>query len=258
MQQTVSWDPDFEAAVARFQESAISAQAKAESIHPFDRELFVSSLREQLLSFYTDIQKGYEVLAHTVLDLSASGVTLAGMPPTGKKSMKAVKHLFPSQEAIDKFSDEKFVSKWAEEGKPMYEALGLTTQAVAIMYEASCYLLKENRDNDARASFRLLLVLAPHMADFWIGYGVAQIRLGQLEESIESLERAASLDPQSLQALLLLCRALAELNRRGEAEARLNARIDEAARTGDQERYELLESARFELARFASQPKPLE
>jgi predicted Zn-dependent protease len=180
------------------------------------------------------------------------------MPPTGKKSMKAVKRLFPDQEAIDLFSNEEYVAKWAEEGKPMYQALGLSTQAVAIMYEAACHLLKENRDNDARAAFRLLLVLAPHMADFWIGYGVSQVRLGQLEESIDSLERATSMDPLSLQALLLLCRSLAELNRRGEAEARLGARIDEAARTGDQERYELLEAARFELARFASKPKPLE
>lgn len=255
MQQELSWDPNFEAAVAKFQESALSAKVRAESIHPFDRDLFVSTLREQLLSFYTDIQKGYEVLAHTVLDLSASGVMLDGMPPVGKKSMKAVKHLFPSQEAINQFSNEEFLAKWAEEGKSMYQALGLSTQAIAIMYEAACYLLKENRDNDARASFRLLLVLAPHMADFWVGYGVAQIRMQQLEEAVDSFERATSLDPLSPQALLLLCRALAELNRRGEAEARLSARIDEAARRGDQERYEMLEAARFELARFVSHPK---
>jgi tetratricopeptide (TPR) repeat protein len=258
MQQTVNWDPNFEAAVAKFEESALSAQVRAISIHPFDKELFVSTLREQLLSFYTDIQKGYEVLAKTVLDLSASGVALDGMPPMNKRSMKAVKHLFPAQEAIDQFSNEEYVAKWAEEGKPMYQALGLSTQAVAIMYEAACYLLKENRDSDARSSFRLLLVLAPHMADFWVGYGVAQIRLGSLEEAVDSLERATSLDPLSVQALLLLCRALAELNRRGEAEARLGAGIDEAARTGNQERYELLEAARFELARFASKPKPIE
>ncbi len=254
--QQVDWDPNFEAAVTKFQENALSAQVKAESLHPFDRELFVETLRQQLLSFYTDIQRGYTVLAHTVLDLSASGVALDGMAPLGKKSMKAVKQLFPSQEAIDRFSDEEYVAQWADEGKPMYQALGLSTQAVAIMYEAACYLLKEKRDDDARSSFRLLLVLAPHMADFWLGYGVAQIRLGQREEAIESLERAVSLDPLSLQALLFLCRALAEANRRGEAEARLSARIDEAARMGDQDRYELLEAARFELARFTSQPRP--
>jgi tetratricopeptide (TPR) repeat protein len=255
MQQVVNWDPDFEVAVARFQESALSAQVKSESLHPFDRELFVSTLRKQLLSLYTDIQKGYDVLAHTVLELRASGVTLAGMPPTGKRSMKAVKHLFPSQEAIDQFSDEEFVEKWAEEGKPLFQALGLTTQAVATMYEAACYLLKEERNTDARASFRLLLVLAPHMSDFWTGYGVAQLRLGQLEEAIESLERAFSLDPLSIQALLLLCRTLTEFNRRGEAEARLSACIDEAARNGDRERYELLEAARFELTKFVAKPQ---
>lgn len=253
MQQAVNWDPDFEAAVSKFQESALSAQVRAESLHPFDRELFTATLRQQLLSFYMDIQKGYSVLAHTVLNLSAAGVTLDGMAPMNKKSMRAVKHLFPSQDAIEQFSNEDYVAKWAEEGKPMYQTLGLSTQAVSVMYEAACYLLKDNRDDDARASFRLLLVLAPHMADFWIGYGVSQIRLRQYEEAIDSLERASSLDPLSVQALLLLCRALTEVNRRGEAEARLSARIDEAARSGDQERYELLESARFELARFSPQ-----
>ena len=209
MQQPVTWDPNFESAVGQFQERALAAQVKSESLHPFDRELFVTSLREQLLSFYTDIQKGYEILVRTVFDLSAAGIGLGGMAPTGKKSMKAVKHLFPSQEALDKFSQEEYVEQWAEGGTPMFQALGLSTQAMATMYSAGCYLLNERCDEDARASFRLLLVLAPHMADFWIGYGAALIRLGQFEEAIDGLEQATSLDPLSDQALLLLCRSLA-------------------------------------------------
>ena len=42
--------------------------------------------------------------------------------------------------------------------------------------------------------------------------------------------------------------------RRGEAEARLGARLDEAARSKNRERYEIFEAARFELIRFASRP----
>ena len=253
--QQVLWDPEFEFEVNRFQQNALSAHVKSENIHPFDRELFVATLRQQLLSFYSDIQRGYEVLINTVLDLSTSGVSLGGMPPLEKRSRKSIQYLFPSQKAMKEFSDPEKVEKWAEEGKPLFQTLELPPQAVAIMYEASCYLLKEGRDEDARSAFRLLLVLAPHMADFWIGFGAAQLRLGEIDEAIESLERAASLDPSSIPALLLLCRALVEINRRGEADARLGARLDEAARGGNRERYEILEAARFELIRFAAQPK---
>jgi len=252
MQQKVPWDPTFEESVSQFEEQAIAAQVHVESLHPFDRELFSTQLREQLGGFYADIQKGYEILVNTVMDLSAEGVGLAGMEPAGKLSMKTVKHLFPSQEALDKFTqDENYADRWMEEGKPLYELLGLTTQAIATMYEAACHLLDTDKDEASRCGFRLLLVLAPHMADFWMGYGVSLIRLKKLEEAISSLERAVSLDPNSVQALLLLCRALAEAGRKSEAEAKLSTRLDEAARTADQQLYDLLESARFELSKFA-------
>jgi tetratricopeptide (TPR) repeat protein len=253
--QQVMWDPEFEFEIGRFQQNALAAHVKSETLHPFDRELFVATLRQQLLTFYTDIQRGYEILIDTVLDLSTAGVSLGGMPPLQKRSRRAIAHLFPSRKAIKEFSDREKVERWAEEGIPLYKTLELPPQAVAVMYEAACYLLKEGRDEDARAAFRLLLVLAPHMADFWVGFGVAQLHLGQHEEAIESLERATALDPASVQALLLLCRALVEFNRRGEAEARLGARLDEAARGGNRERYEMLEAARFELIKFAAKPR---
>jgi tetratricopeptide (TPR) repeat protein len=253
--QQVMWDPEFEFEISRFQQNALSAHVKSETLHPFDRELFVATLRQQLLSFYTDIQRGYEILIDTVLDLATSGVSLGGMPPLENRSKRAIQHLFPSQKAMKEFSDREKVEQWADEGKPLFLALGLPPQAIAIMYDAACYLLKEGRDEDARSAFRLLLVLAPHMSDFWVGFGVAQLHLEQYEEAIESLDRATSLDPYSVQALLLLCRALVELNRRGEAEARLGARLDEAARGGNRERYEILEAARFELIKFAALPR---
>ena len=251
----VVWDPEFEFEVKRFQQNVLAAHVKAENLHPFDRELFVTTLRQQLLSFYTDIQHGYEILIETVLDLGSSGVSLGGMPPIENRSKKAIEHLFPSLKAIKEFAHRENVERWAEEGKPLFKTLGLPPQAVAVMYEAACYLFKEGRNEDARASFRLLIVLAPHMADFWTGFGAAQLRLGQYDEAVESLERASSLDPASISVLLLLCRSLVELNRRGEAEARLGARLDEAARSGNRERYETLEAARFEMIKFSSQPR---
>jgi predicted Zn-dependent protease len=251
MQLAVPWDEALEASVARFEEQAASAQVRVQSLHPFDKELFVTTLRQQLASFYTDIQKGYEVLVNTVLDLSEAGVSLAGMEPMHKKSMKSVKHLFPDPEALAAFSDEEKAGAWLEEGKPLYVALGLSDKAIITMYEASFYLLNENRDEDARAAFRLLIVLAPHMSDFWCGYGVCLIRLRQFTDAIDSLERAVSLDSQSVQSLLLLCRALAEANRKAEAEARLGAKLDEAGRKGDRQLYDMLEAARFELSKFS-------
>ena len=253
--QEVLWDPEFEFEVKRFQQNILAAHVKSETLHPFDRELFIATLRQQLLSFYTDIQHGYEVLIETVLDLCTSGVSLGGMPPLEKRSKKAIQQFFPSQKAIKEFYHRENVERWAEEGKPLFKALDLPPQAVAVMYEAACYLFKERRNEDARAAFRFLLVLAPYMADFWTGFGAAQLRLGQYGDAVESLERASALDPSSIQVLLLLCRVLVELNRRGEAEARLGARLDEAARSGNRERYEILEAARFEMIKFAGQPR---
>jgi tetratricopeptide (TPR) repeat protein len=251
MQQVATWDPEFESCIVRFQERATAAQVKAESLHPFDRQLFIASLREQFISLYNDFQRGYEVILRTVVDLNAAGISVGGLPPTGKKSITSIRHLFPSQEAIEQLNHDEYATQWASGTTPMYQALGLSTQAIATMYDAVCYLLREQRDEEARAAFRLLLVLAPHMADFWMGYAVALTRLQQYEEAITSLEQATSLDPLSDQSLLLLCRCLAEVGRRGEAEARLNARVDEAARRGDSGRYEFLEGARYELSRFS-------
>ena len=244
----LKWDVDLEKAVEEFEREAVAAQVRVESIHPFDKELFKEQLRGQLHSFYADIQKGYEILVHTVLDLSAQGVGLAGREPLGKVSMKAVKDLFPAQEI-----SEEDAQNWIEEGKPLYEVFGLTNQAMATLYEAACYLLKQDRDEEAKSGFRLLLALAPHIADFWVGYGISLIRLKESKEAVDALERALSLDPSSTEALLLLCRALVEDNRRGEAEARLNEKIDIAAREANKEQYEVLESARFELSKFAMQ-----
>jgi len=245
------WDPDFEKAVQEFESHAVAAQTRVDSIHPFDKELFKEQLREQLKTAHTDIQKGYELLVKTVFDLSAKGMGLAGMEPIGKKSMKSVKSLFPSQEALDRFSEDE-LQRLVDEGKPLYEIFGLTTQAMAVMYEAACYLLDQDRDEDARRGFCLLLALAPHMADFWIGQGACLIRLKRSEEAVDALEQALSLDPDSTPALLLLCRALVEAGRRGEAEARLSEKIDIAAKEADKKQYEMLEAARFELSKFAS------
>jgi len=244
----LKWDVDLEKAVAEFEKEAVAAQVRIESIHPFDKELFKEQLREELHSFYNDVQKGYEILVQTVLDLSAQGVFLAGREPIGMESMKAIKDLFPNQEI-----SEEEAESWIEQGKPLYEVFGLTTQAMATLYEAACYLLKQDRDEEARCGLRLLLALAPHIADFWVGYGVSLIRLKETQEAVDALERAVSLDPSSTEALLLLCRALVEANRRAEAEARLNEKIDIAAREANKEQYELLESARFELSKFAVQ-----
>ena len=90
------------------------------------------------------------------------------------------------------------------------------------------------------------------MADFWIGQGACLIRLKRSEEAVDALEQALSLDPDSTPALLLLCRALVEAGRRGEAEARLSEKIDIAAKEADKKQYEMLEAARFELSKFAS------
>jgi predicted Zn-dependent protease len=134
----------------------------------------------------------------------------------------------------------------------LFVALEMSPKAMEVMYEAACYLLDENRDEDARMSFRTLLALAPHIADFWTAYGVSLIRLKKHEEAIASLERALFLNARSAHALLLLCRALVELGRQGEAQARLGATLDDAAHRGDRELYELLEAARYELVKFTS------
>jgi len=246
------WDVDLKKAVEQFEAQAIAAQVRVESIHPFDQELFKEQLREQLCTFQADIQKGYEVLVQTVFDLSAQGEKIGGMDPVGKESMKSIKCLFPSQEALEEISEESH--SFLEQGKPLYEAFGLTAQAMTILYSAAYHLVEQDKDEEARRGFCLLLALSPHIADFWVGYAVCLIRLRRIEEAIDGLERALSLDPNSTDALLLLCRALVEGNRRSEAEARLNEKLDIAAREANKEQYELLESARFELSKFAIKP----
>jgi tetratricopeptide (TPR) repeat protein len=252
MQLPIPWDPIVEGAFIDFSETAFAAQAKTETLHPIYKQLYVSALREQLTGFYTDVQEGYETLLNTVLDLNAAGKTLAGIEPTHTRSIKAIKHLFPSKEALEKITQVEEGGLSFNEKVPLFVALDMSPKALEVMYEAACFLLDQDKDSEARMCFRTLLALAPHIADFWTAYAVSLIRLKRLEEAIESLERALFLDSRAIQALLLLCRALVELGRTGEAHARLGEKLDDAARRGDKELYNMLEEARFGLVQFAS------
>ncbi len=250
MQLPVPWDPTVEAAFTNFSEKAFAAQAKTETLHPIDKQIYISSLREQLAGFYSDVEQGFEILLNAVLELNAAGKTLAGIEPTHKRSVKAIKHLFPNKQALQKVIQGDFF----DERVPLFAALEMSPKAMEVLYEAACSLFDENKDEEARMACRTLLALAPHIADFWTAHGVSLLRLKRLEEAIESLERAIFLDSKATQALLLLCRALVEAGRTGEAQARLGEKLDDAAHRGDNELYNLLEAARFELNKFAARP----
>lgn len=246
MQPSLPWDQDLEATASRLIQQEESAQVLVRSLHQYDKEAFIANLRARLVSFYTDMHAGYDALLQTVIRLTKEGVRFPGISGTGKK---AVASLLPNQKKLKNLT-ETMTSEWIEQGKPLYTLLGLSSENMAALYEAACHLLKEESHKDARLAFRFLLLLAPHIADFWTGYAISQLHLNQPDEAVLSLERAVQFHPHSPETLLLLCRALVEANRKAEAQARLSARLDEAARRGDQEQYEILESARFELVRF--------
>jgi hypothetical protein len=242
---------DVEDLLRAFEQKALSGKVRAESMHPFDRESFLSSLREKLNSFTSDMTKGYQAIAETALEIGERGVQIAGIPALGKKSMRAIKSLFPSKDAIAAACDPSTINAAVDKGVPLFEVLGFSPQTIANMYAISFYLLDQGSDERANSAFRFLTVLAPYMVDFWIGSGVALLRLNELYEAREVLERALILDPSSMQALVLLCRTLVQQGRRGEADARLNAKLDEAARKGDQSSYATYDAIRFELNSFA-------
>lgn len=235
-----------------FEQKAFSGKVRAESMHPFDKELFLSSLREKLNSFTSDMTKGYQAIAETAVEIGEKGLQIAGIPAFGKKSMRSVKGLFPPKAAISEACDPVKINEAIEQGIPLFEVLGFSPQTIANMYAISFYLLDQGRDEQATFAFRLLTVLAPYMVDFWIGSGVALVRQSKFSEACEVLERALVIDPSSLQALVLLCRALVQQGRRGEADARLNARLDDAARRGDRKLYSAYDTIRFELSTFAA------
>jgi tetratricopeptide (TPR) repeat protein len=244
--QPTPWEQNLEVSATRLIKQAEAAQVIVGSLHQYDKESFIANLRAKLLSFYNDMHIGYEILLKTIITLTEKGVSLPGISDTGKK---AIRNLLPNQKKLKTIS-EQMTSEWIEQGKPLYTLLGLSTESMTALYEAACHLLREEKAEDARVAFRFLLLLAPHIADFWTGYGISLLRLNQPNEAVASFERAVQFHPHSPETLLLLCRALVESNRKSEAQARLGARLDEAARRGDQAQYEILEAARFELVRF--------
>jgi len=237
--QQPSWDKEVESAVSEFEKSALASRQHVDTLHLFDKERFRMQTREKLSCLYEDIHQGYEVAVQTVIEMK------------GEQSGEFVKTLFPDQNLLNQFSEDPEQTRHINEEKPLYESLGICPNALSLMYEAACFLLDKDEDEKARQLFALLVVLAPHISDFWAGSGVALIRLKRFEEAIEMLEPATSLDRRSVQNILLLCRALVELGRRSEAEARISERLDQAARESDRELYEHLEVARFELSKFA-------
>lgn len=236
--------------VQSFEQKALSGKVRAESMHPFDREEFVSSLRSKLNSFTVDVTKGYQAIAKTAMEIGEKGLQIAGIPVLGKKSMRSLKGLFPTKQELFDACDKVMIDEALEKGVPLYEVLGMSPQSIANMYAISSYLLEQGRDEEAHYAFRLLTLLAPYMVDFWIGSGLAMLRLDELLGAREVFERALIMDPSSHQALVLLCRILVQEGRRGEAEARLNAKMDEAARRGDQRAYEAYDQIRFGLSSF--------
>jgi hypothetical protein len=237
--------------VESFEQKALSGKVRAESLHPFDKEAFIASLKEQLQNFTQNVARGYEVISEAALEIGEKGLQIAGIPAMGKRSMKAIKWLFPTKLALDAACDQKSIEESLDQGVPLFEILGLEPQIIANMYAISFYLLDQKRDGEASYAFRLLTLLAPYMVDFWIGSGLSLLRCNDLAAAREALERALVMDPSSRQALVLLCRVLIQQGCRGEAEARLNAKLDDAARRGDQDLYEALETIRFGLSSFA-------
>jgi tetratricopeptide (TPR) repeat protein len=246
------YSADVDDMLEAFEQKALSGKVRAESMHPFDKDSFLSSLREQLNSFTSDMTKGYQAIAETAVEIGERGIRIAGIPALGKKSMRAAKNLFPTKEAISRACDPSTINAAVNGGVPLFEVLGLAPQTIANMYAISFYLLDQGRDEQANFAFRLLTVLAPYMADFWVGSGVALLRLNEYRGASEVLERALAIDPSSVQAPVLLCRALIQQVRRGEADARLNAKLDEAARKGDQNLYVSYDAIRYELNKFAT------
>ncbi len=251
MEYLGQYTTDVENLLQVFEQKALSGKVRAESMHPFDRESFLSSLREKLHSFTSDMTRGYQAIAETALEIGERGIQIAGIPALGKKSMRAIKNLFPAKEAIGAACDPATINAAIDKGLPLFEVLGFAPQSIANMYAISFYLLDQGRDEQANFAFRLLTVLAPYMVDFWIGSGVALLRQNELFEAREIFERALVIDPSSVQALVLLCRTLVQQGNRGEADARLNAKLDESARKGDQGSYAAYDAIRFELNKFA-------
>lgn len=230
--------------VSFLEEKILSGKKRFESLNPLDKEIIGQALYEQISKAREAVVRGYEAIVSEIISIKKGEKTYE------KETVTSIKALFPSKQQLIDLADSPKLQESLRDGTPLFSLLGIEKSVVVAIYEIASDFLERGEDEKAKDAFSVLMMLSPQVVDFWIGHAGSLIRLGEKSEAKEVLQRALYVDRESSTALILLCRVLVEDGRRKEAEARLGAKIDESARKGDIQSYELYETVRLELMNF--------
>ena len=116
-----------------------------------------------------------------------------------------------------KLENETWLKKELEKGRSAQEILGFTDEVMASFYAAAHHLLERDCYADAINAFFFLATLNSRNFEYWLGLGMAMQASGQFEESIDALEMAAMLEPESPLAFFYLAKSLYSVGERENA-----------------------------------------
>ncbi len=238
--------------IQRFHESMLeekvfeneSVRSSQSSLYNVKEELIKDAIRTEILQYVQDLEEGYRLLVQEAVEQQKKGSV----------TESELQNLFLFSNANTSIFDIKNTDKCIEmiqNGVPLYSVVGMSSDTVYEIYAIIVRVINTDpvRAKEALLLSRLLLTLVPYVAEFWNLYAIALFHNGLFEHVIIACEQALRFDPNLYDAALLLIRALRDVGRRGEAEARLGSFMESAQRRSDEDAIVLFTQAQYQLGK---------
>lgn len=140
---------------------------------------------------------------------------------------------------LELIKDKESLSIKLKEGKSLGEALGLSSQAAALLYRSARDLFTEHAYPEATKSFLFLTTIDPDNFDYWIGLGMSTQMCGDYEGGIDAYEMAAFLNVENPISYFYLSKCFFAVHDRENAKRALEMAIENS---GDNPEYDSLKA----------------
>lgn len=142
--------------------------------------------------------------------------------------------------SICKVDNTKDLRAIVSKGKVVQDLLGISDEVATRMFEDAVGYLNIGHFDEAVSGFSLLTRLNPYIADFWLGLGIAHLRLEEYRRSFDALSMALAMDPSRFDVYSYAIECCLEMKNSALAEALLKEAISFAKRHKTSEDAELI------------------
>lgn len=102
---------------------------------------------------------------------------------------------------------------------------GLKNETLRSIYAVGFHFMEKKEFNKAEDVFSLLLIMNPHIADFWNALGLCQQHLNEFQKAIESFKIVSEIDHDAVGPKISLAECYLNLNEKAEAKREIDAAL---------------------------------